>query len=232
MTCDSNKSNNTLGGIVGWPGSESGMTGSIENCNSVGNVISDGFGLIRTGGISGGTGPISGGRVSGTITIAGKIVGSYVGGVVAYCAKVYPVQNVNVDGLVIDYTNSTAMNSVIYGIGGLIGQPQNVSGAVFGEGCSVLVTIKSNHSRDMGFLGGRNTNQSGSNTMTFGSDEKPISVRKGCKIINGGNVVAEIASAADVEKVVTTSGSVGNLMGALWYDNWGQYFTKHVTYTE
>ncbi len=68
--------------------------------------------------------------------------------------------------------------------------------------------------------------------MTFGSDEKPISVRKGCKIINGGNVVAEIASAADVEKVVTTSGSVGNLMGALWYDNWGQYFTKHVTYTE
>ena len=61
--------------------------------------------------------------------------------------------------------------------------------------------------------------------MTFGSIAKPITVRKGCKIINSGNVVAEIATAEDVDKVVTTSGSVGNLMGALWYDNWGKYFT-------
>ena len=232
MTCDSKGSNNTLGGIVGWPGSESGMTGSITDCNSIGTVIADGFGLIRTGGISGGTGPISGGKVSGTITIAGKIAGSYVGGVVAYCAKDYTVQDVEVDDLVIDYTCSTGMNSVVYGIGGLIGQPQNTDGAVFGQGCSVLVTIKSNHSRDIGFLGGRNTNQNGTNTMTFGTAEKPITVKKGCKIVVNGSTVAEIASSADVDKVVTTSGTVGNLMGALWYSNWGQYFTKYVTYSE
>jgi hypothetical protein len=28
--------------------------------------------------------------------------------------------------------------------------------------------------------------------MTVGSSDKPITVKKGCKIINGGNVVAEI----------------------------------------
>ncbi len=232
MTCDSNRSNNTLGGIVGWPGSESGMTGSITNCNSIGTVIADGFGLIRTGGISGGTGPISGGKVSGTITIAGNIKGSYVGGVAAYCAKVYTIQDVLVDNLVINYSCSTPMNSVVYGIGGLIGQPQNVNGAVFGQGCSVLVTINSNHSRDIGFLGGRNTNQSSTNTMTFGSAEKPVTVKKGCKIVVNGNTVAEIATSADADKVVTTAGSVGNLMGALWYDKWGQYFTKYVSYAE
>lgn len=242
VTCDSRgedktesnsgPSNNAVGGIVGWPGSESGMTGLIQGCSSKGSIVVDGFGLIRVGGISGGTAPISGGSVSGDITIKGKIVGSYVGGVVAYATGAYKVQDVIVDGLTIDYVNSTAMNSVIYGIGGLIGQPQNVSGAVFGEGCSVLTTIKSNHSRDIGFLGGRNTNQNGTNTMTFGSNSKPIIVRKGCKIITNGSTVSEITGAEDVDKVVTTSGSVGNLMGALWYSNWGQYFTKYVTYSE
>lgn len=232
MTCDSKGSNNCLGGIVGWPGAESGQTGAIENCVSSGSVVADGYGLIRVAGVTAGAANVSGGRVSGKINIAGNIVGSYVGGIVGYEAAVYSVKNVNVDGLVIDYTCPTAMNSVIYGIGGLIGQPQNVNGFATGDGCSVLVTINSNHSRDIGFLGGRNTNQNSTNKMTFGAADKPITVRKGCKIVVSGSTVAEIKDASDVEKVVTTSGSIGNLMGALWYDNWGQYFTKHVVYGE
>ena len=246
FTCDSSGSNNAFGGIVGWPGSEPSagvatQTGSVSGCVFDGNMVIDGFGLCRAGGISGGACTIDDCQVKGTITIPGKLSGAYVGGVVGYQAAGHTVTDTVVDGLTIDYTNEAYMNGTLYGIGGLIGLPQNYAGFESGAGCSVLATIKSNHCRDIGFIAGRVTNTA--NTMVLGAVGNELTVRKGCSIVNKttGNTVS-VESAADLAQVISSYEDAnvnpinykygGFLIGSLNYDKWKNLVTLNLKYSE
>ena len=214
MTFDASSANSTLGGIVGWPGSESGQTGSISRCISSAVITVDGFGKGRVGGISGGTGIISDCTVSGKINVPGKVTGSYIGGISGYVSPVYTISGCSVDGLAINYTNATGMNSVLYGIGGLAGHLFNSGDYSFGPGCSVLVSITSNHCRDTGFLAGRI--QDTAKNGTFGTSESRITIRNGCCIANtttGNTVSVDSADklAWKVSGVAETQGTSGGV---------------------
>lgn len=245
-TCDSTGSNNAFGGIVGWPGSEpSGgavtQTGTISGCTFSGEMVLDGFGKTRAGGISGGTCTIDNCRVSGTISIPGKINSGYIGGVVGYQAAGHNVSNTVVDGLTVDYTNEAYMNGTVYGLGGLVGQPQNAAGFEIGSGCSILVTLKSNHCRDIGIIAGRITNTA--NTMAYGTAGDKLTIKKGCSIVNKhtGNTVS-VESEADLAQVIssykeTQDGKInydygGFLIGSLNYDKWKGLVTLNLNYSE
>ena len=246
FTCDATGSNNAFGGIVGWPGSEpSGgsvtQTGSVYGCTFDGEMIIDGFGKTRAGGISGGACTIDGCYVKGTISIPGKINQGYIGGAVGYQAAGHTVTNTVIDGLTIDYTNEAYMNGTIYGIGGLIGLPQNAAGFESGAGCSVLATIKSNHCRDIGFIAGRITNTA--NTMVIGAADSKLTIKKGCSIVNyhTGNTVS-VESAADLDQIIssykeTQDGKInydngGFLVGSLNYAKWASLVTFNLNYSE
>lgn len=246
FTCDATGSNNAFGGIVGWPGSEpSGgvatQTGAISGCAFSGEMVLDGFGKTRAGGISGGACTIESCSVSGTISIPGKINSGYIGGVVGYEAAGHTVSDTVVDHLTIDYTNDAYMNGTIYGLGGLVGQPQNAAGFEIGSGCSILVTIKSNHCRDIGFIAGRITNTA--NTMAYGAAGSKLTIKKGCSIVNKhtGNTVS-VESEADLAQVIssykeTQDGKInydygGFLAGSLNYDKWKSLVTFNLNYSE
>ena len=245
-TCDATGSNNAFGGIVGWPGSEpSGgvatQTGAISGCTFSAEMVIDGFGKTRAGGISGGACTISDCTVSGKISIPGKINSGYIGGAIGYEAAGHTVTNTIVDGLTIDYTNEAYMNGTIYGIGGLIGLPQNYAGFESGAGCSVLVTIKSNHCRDIGFIAGRITNTA--ITMSLGKSDNKLTIKKGCSIVNKttGNTVS-VESEADLSKVISSYEDAnvspinytfgGFLVGSLYYDKWKDLVSLNLKYSE
>jgi hypothetical protein len=246
FTCDATGSNNAFGGIVGWPGSEpSGgavtQTGAVTGCTFSGELVLDGFGKTRAGGISGGACTIEGCSVSGTILIPGKINSGYIGGVIGYEAAGHNVSNTVVDGLTIDYTNEAYMNGTIYGLGGLVGQPQNAAGFEIGSGCSILVTIKSNHCRDIGIIAGRVTNTA--NAMAYGTAGSKLTVKKGCSIVNKhtGNTVS-VESESDLAQVISSYKETrddkinydygGFLIGSLNSDKWMNLVTLNLNYSE
>ncbi|MBO6169184.1 MAG: hypothetical protein J6O51_04350 [Bacteroidales bacterium] len=246
FTCDATGSNNAFGGIVGWPGSEPSngvatQTGSVSGCTFAGQMTIDGFGKTRAGGISGGACTIDDCSVKGTITIAGKTNSAYIGGVIGYQAAGHTLTNTIVDGLTIDYTNSAYMNGTIYGIGGLIGLPQNYAGFEGGAGCSVLVTIKSNHCRDIGFIAGRVTNTV--NTMVLGAAGNELTIKKGCSIVNKTtNNTVSVESEADLANVISSYEDAntapinykngGFLIGSLNYEKWNNLVTLNLKYSE
>lgn len=245
-TCDSIGSNNAFGGIVGWPGSEplSGVvaqTGSISGCTFNGEMTIGGFGKTRAGGISAGACTIDNCTVKGTIKIEGKTNSAYIGGVIGYQAAGHTLTNTVVDGLTIEYTNEAYMNGTVYGIGGLVGQPQNYAGFEAGAGCSILVTIKSNHCRDIGFIAGRITNTV--NTMVIGAADNKLTIKKGCSIVNShtGNTVS-VESESDLDQIIssykeTQDGKInydngGFLVGSLNYDKWKDLVSLNLKYSE
>lgn len=126
ITFDSNsdKSNSAVGGIVGWPGNESGAKTKVSNCVNSGDITIKGNSTARIGGIEGGSGNVDDCTNTGNILVEGAGVKSVVGAIAGFHSGGYT------------FTNNIAKGSVkadcaIGGVAALIG---NIGNATHKEG--------------------------------------------------------------------------------------------------
>jgi hypothetical protein len=167
---DAKKSNNAIGGIVGWPGWEKPVTGtSVNGCTNKGNITGKGIMKCRIGGIEGGTGVIENSENQGVITIESANVGSAVGSLCAFHSQGHAITGCTAGGEVVVKCDLTG------GVGGLIGNVGNVEHNT-GAGCKVncKITVPTYnadcHGMVVGYFNGT------SKTVVLGSADSPIEV--------------------------------------------------------
>lgn len=123
--CDA--SNNALGGIIGWPGSETkaSCTNETKGCTNTGNITMSGKGKFRCGCIQGGSGRVIDCVNSGNLTINSSAAGSAFGGLAGFHSGGY------------ELTGSTTTGSIVAncvlasgGVGGMAGNLGNAAHAV------------------------------------------------------------------------------------------------------
>lgn len=232
---DANNSYTTVAGIIGWPGTESSPTAVISNCSNSGAISAGGKVKIRLAGIAGGTGNFDGCTNTGNITIHDSNNGCYVGGIVGYKGRVQTLRNCTVSGCTIAYDGETAGNSNIWGLGGIAGNSQNQAGFHGFEGCSVSCTLSSNHTRDVGLIVGRLGGDS--NEFEFGTNEAPVTIKKGSRIINTHDGITLTVDSENYTNAVSTQAGTwpanytyGFLYGSLFYK--ADKTTSHLAYAE
>lgn len=167
-TYNTHTTNNAMGGICGWPGSEDSTTPyTATNCNNSGNITYSGEGIkIRAGGIHGGTGRMNGCTNTGTITIEKAASGSVVGSVAGFHSQAHTFSNCHAYGKV-------EAKVAIEAMGGLVGNLGNVAFTGM-DGCSVDCVLKGGPEDKTGLVVGKfnGTNKA----ITLGSDADPIEV--------------------------------------------------------
>lgn len=171
--------NSAVGGIVGWPGTESiSLSVVTENCNNTGEVVIKGSGLTRAGGIQGGSGNIVNSHNTGNIHVISSNAKSVAGGVCGFHSQDHRI------------TNSSAICSVISdiaigGVAGLIGNNGNVANET-GEGCKVNCTLRNGDGGGIamvvGIFNGTTKN------ITIGTADSPVKVKGS---VNGTAISAE-----------------------------------------
>ena len=171
IDCDCGTSNNAAGGIIGWPGKESGCTNVTENCVNKGNIVVSGEGKFRLGGIQGGSGIIKGCTNEGSITVNSSNSGSNYGGLAGFHSGGYEL---------IDSTNTgdIVCNVAISG-GGVAGMAGNLGNSAHAEGKIKNNTIKclvksAEGTCGVGMVVGHFNGNS--KTIYFGTADEPIKV--------------------------------------------------------
>lgn len=135
--------NHTCGGIVGWPGKESGCTAVTKDCTNTGNVTVEGNAKIRTGGIQGGSGRIENCVNRGAITgNCGNA--SAIGGIAGFHSNSYQMTNCE------NYGDIVSKKIDVYAAG-LIGQFGNVDNSLT-TGCKVKCTVQGEEGGCVGML--------------------------------------------------------------------------------
>ena len=221
-----------VGGIVGWPRAENTSgDGLVSACSCNGDITLHGYGKVRLGGISGGTGKISGCTFSGNITCDKAGAYAYMGGIVGYHIAGMTLTNCIVNGSNISYTGKTGANSIVYGMGGLIGDA-NLTGDAGCTGCQVLCHISSNHWRDMGLIAGRVGDKK---TAAYASAESPIVIVDGCSLTDTASSFSyTLTTSADnsyyqtpvlSQTIGSTTQKCGLLFGSLYFNT--SYHTYH-----
>ena len=126
--------NHTCGGIVGWPGKESGCTAVTKDCSNTGNVTVEGNIKARVGGIQGGSGRVENCINRGIIS-ANCAAASAIGGIAGFHSYAsYQMTNCE------NYGNVISQKSDIFAAG-LIGQFGNVDNHLT-TGCKVNCTVQ------------------------------------------------------------------------------------------
>ena len=133
-TCDANASNNSLGGIAGWPHKENAAGKSITGCENTGTITVDGYSKTRIGGISGGCITLSNNINRGKLHLKGGQTSCTIGGVSGVASG---AQNIigcqNYGEIVADVKTTT-------GVGGVVGNTYN-QGNLTVKGCTVNCDI-------------------------------------------------------------------------------------------
>lgn len=169
---DAAKSNNAIGGIVGWPGAENGnVTNKTEGCINRGKVTLKGNAKGRVGGIQGGTGHIIKCENRGEVRLESSASNACALGSVAG----FHSQNHKISESCA-YGDVTALVGVV-GIGGLIGNNGNAKNTS-GEGCIIDCNINGGTEEIAGMVVGFWNGTS--NAVTLGSAESPIQVSGTC----------------------------------------------------
>ena len=123
--CDA--SNNALGGIIGWPGSETkaSCTNETKGCTNTGNITMSGKGKFRCGCIQGGSGRVIDCVNSGNLTINSSAAGSVFGGLAGFHSGGYELTGST-------NTGNIVANCVLAsgGVGGMAGNLGNAAHAV------------------------------------------------------------------------------------------------------
>ena len=123
--CDA--SNNALGGIIGWPGSETkaSCTNETKGCTNTGNITMSGKGKFRCGCIQGGSGRVIDCVNSGNLTINSSAAGSAFGGLAGFHSGGYELTGST-------NTGNIVANCVLAsgGVGGMAGNLGNAAHAV------------------------------------------------------------------------------------------------------
>lgn len=175
---DYHGSNNTAGGIVGWPGIESNaQTVITKNCVNTGTITVSGKGKVRVGGIQGGTGNMEGCTNEGAIVFESGNSGSAVGSICGFHSQGHIIKNCKALG-------SVTAKSTVSGIGGLIGNIGNVAHTT-GDGCVVKCTVTGGTEKNAGLIIGLFNGNS--NAINLGTAAAPIKVSG---TINGTTVTA------------------------------------------
>ena len=171
MYLDAAKSNSTCGGIVGWPGQEvSGITHKTLRCSNNAALSFSGAGLIRIGGVQGGTGNMEDCSNSGVITLDSANSGSAAGGVAGFHSQNHTIKYCSNTGNVVSEITLTK------GVGGLVGNLGNAN-LTSGDGCSVDCSVQNVDSERAatGIVVG--TYNGTTKAITLGTNANPISVK-------------------------------------------------------
>ena len=125
--------NHACGGIVGWPGKESGCTAVTKDCSNTGDITVDGSIKTRVGGIQGGSGRVENCINKGTITAdCGSASG--IGGIAGFHSNSYQMASCE------NYGDVIAKNNTVYP-SGLIGQFGNAANTAT-TNCKVNCTVQ------------------------------------------------------------------------------------------
>ena len=183
--CDA--SNNALGGIIGWPGSETkaSCTNETKGCTNTGNITMSGKGKFRCGCIQGGSGRVIDCVNSGNLTINSSAAGSVFGGLAGFHSGGYELTGSTTTG-------SIVANCVLDTSGGIGGMCGNLGNAAHAEGMMVNNTIKCIVKAPEGCCGvGMVCGHFNGNTKTIyiGSAAEPIKVAGTLQIGDATTVV-------------------------------------------
>lgn len=168
---DSDKSNSAVGGIVGWPGKESGAKTVVSNCVNSGDITIKGTSTSRIGGIEGGSGNVEDCTNTGNILVEGAGVKSVVGAIAGFHSGGYTFTNNIAKG-------SVKANCPMGGVAALIG---NIGNATHkegtGVGCKVdcIVTSQDTELKTTGMLVGLFNGDS--QNIHLGTAASPIKVK-------------------------------------------------------
>lgn len=157
--------NHACGGIVGWPGKESGCTAVTKDCSNTGNITVEGNIKARVGGIQGGSGRVENSINEGTIT-ANCADASVIGGIAGFHSNSYQMSNCE------NYGDIVSPEAGIYAAG-LIGQFGNAANTGT-TGCKVNCKVQGVEGGCVGMLVGsfNGTTQS----ISIGSESAPCEV--------------------------------------------------------
>ena len=189
--CDA--SNNALGGIIGWPGSETkaSCTNETKGCTNTGNITMSGKGKFRCGCIQGGSGRVIDCVNSGNLTINSSAAGSAFGGLAGFHSGGYELTGSTTTG-------SIVANCVLDTSGGIGGMCGNLGNAAHAEGMMVNNTIKCIVKAPEGCCGvGMVCGHFNGNSKTiyFGTADAPIKV--------GGSLqIGETVTVVDASNVM------------------------------
>ena len=165
--------NHTCGGIVGWPGKESGCTAVTKDCSNTGNVTVEGNIKARVGGIQGGSGRVENCINRGIIS-ANCAAASAIGGIAGFHSyKEYQMSNCE------NYGNVISQKSDIFAAG-LIGQFGNVNNQLT-TACKVNCTVQTPANSIAGMLvasfNGNGNDKTGEKyVISIGTENAPCQV--------------------------------------------------------
>ena len=175
--CDANASNNSLGGIAGWPHKELSAGKSISDCENAGTITIKGSSKTRIGGISGGCIALNNCVNSGKIHLVGGQASCTIGGVSGVCAAVHPISGCeNYGDIQTDVKTTT-------GIGGIIGNTYNQANLTV-KNCLVNcnISVAAETTKTCLLIGYVDSNKSASTHVNYiGTETEP-------NIVSGGTL--------------------------------------------
>ena len=157
--------NHACGGIVGWPGKESGCTAVTKDCSNTGNVTVEGNIKARVGGIQGGSGRVENSINEGTIT-ANCADASVIGGIAGFHSSSYQMTNCE------NYGDIVSPKAGIYAAG-FIGQFGNATNSAT-TGCKINCKVQGVEGGCVGMLVGSFNGTT--KVISIGSESAPCEV--------------------------------------------------------
>lgn len=179
--CDARGSNNSLGGIVGWPNKEGASADPIvENCENTGDITADGYGKTRIGGITGGCTLHRANVNRGKVYLKNGYKTCAVGGVSGVMSGNYAMSGCkNYGAVVSDVKLAGAQGGSDACIGGLVGASYNQAGVSLTDcvvKCDVVAPEGSTAFMIIGVVG---SNKKVTNSNIFGTETNPNYVAGG-----------------------------------------------------
>ena len=187
--------NCAAGGIVGWPGKESGCTSVTSGCENTGDITVSGNLTVRAGGIQGGSGRIQNCTNRGKVWAkSGK---ACIGGIAGFHSGGYQLAGCKNFG---DVQCDVASTTGIGGLAGCIGNSAHNTGA----GCAVNCSVTSEASTEIGMLVGHFNGKTA--VITLGSESDPIKVKGSLNgtAVDAGNFGSLICGPANYSTDVHT----------------------------
>lgn len=169
--CDA--SNNALGGIIGWPGSETkaSCTNETKGCTNTGDITISGKGKFRCGCIQGGSGRVIDCVNSGNLTINSSAAGSTFGGLAGFHSGAYELTGSTNTGSVV--ANCVLSTGGVGGMAGNLGNSAHAAGLIANNTIKCLVKAPEGTCGVGMVVGHFNGN---SKTIYFGTADEPIKV--------------------------------------------------------
>ena len=181
-----NASNNALGGIIGWPGSETkaSCTNETKGCTNTGSITISGAGKFRCGGIQGGSGRVIDCVNSGNLTINSSNAGSTFGGLAGFHSGGYELTGSTNTGNVV--ANCVLASGGVGGMAGNLGNSAHAAGLIANNTINCVVKAPEG-TCGVGMVCGHFNGKT--KVINFGTAESPIKVAGSIQIGDALTVV-------------------------------------------